>query len=124
MPAFNRVIEVGNLTSDVEISYTTNQTAVAKMGLAVNESWTGQDGKKREDTLFIDVVAYGKLAEILGKYTKKGSLVLVEGKLKFERWEDKQGGKHSRHHLVADRVQFLTPNGSRVEQPGENPDRY
>jgi single-strand DNA-binding protein len=124
MAAFNQVILVGNLTQDVQVSYTPNQTAVADTGLAVNESWTAQDGTKREDTLFIDLGAYGKLAEVLAKYTRKGSLVLVQGKIKFERWEDKQGGKHSKHRVVADRVQFLTPNGSRVEQQGDNPDRY
>jgi single-strand DNA-binding protein len=117
MPAFNQVIMVGNLTTDIQLSYTPKQTAVADTGMAVNESWKGQDGVKHDDTCFVDVRAFGKLAEVLNKYTKKGSCILVMGKLKFERWE-KDGQRHSRHRVIAERVQFLTPNGSRVEQGG------
>jgi single-strand DNA-binding protein len=118
MPAFNQVIEVGNFCDDPQLSYTPNQTAVVDVSLAVNESWTAQDGTKREETLFIDVRIWGKLAEIVAKYTRKGSCVMVVGKLKLERWE-KDGTKHSKHRLVAERVQFLTPVGSKVEASGQ-----
>jgi single-strand DNA-binding protein len=114
MPAFNQVILVGHLTKDVQLSYTASQTAVAEVGIAVNESWTGADGSKRQEVCFVDVTAFGKLAEILNKFCTKGSCVLIQGKLRFERWE-KHGTMHSKHRVVADRVQFLTPAGSRVE---------
>lgn len=120
MPAYNRLIMAGNLTRDPQLSYTPNQTAVADVGLAVDEKWTGQDGAKHEETCFIDVRAFGSLAENLTKYCHKGSAVLVEGKLKLETWE-KDGNHHSKHRLVAQTVQFLDgkSNGQKRE-PGED----
>jgi len=115
MPAFNQCILVGNLTGDPKLSYTPSQTAVADTSIAVNESWTAQDGSKRQDTCYIDVTAFGKLGEVVNKYCKKGSCVLVQGKLKLERWQSQDGQTHSKHRIIAERVTFLTPNGSRVE---------
>jgi single-strand DNA-binding protein len=123
MPAFNQVILVGNLTGDPQLSYTPKQTAVVDVGLAVNEKWTASDGTKREQTLFVDVKAFGKLAELMQKYCVKGSCVMVTGSLRLDRWE-KDGQRHSKHWVAMDRVQFLTPNGSRIEGQGDNPDRY
>lgn len=120
MPAFNQVILVGNLTTDIMVSYTPSQTAVADVGLAVNEKWTAADGTKRENTLFVDVKAFGKLAELLHKYTRKGSCVMVCGSLRLDRWE-KNGQKHAKHWIALESVQFLTPAGSRVEASEEIP---
>ncbi len=111
MPAFNSVIMVGNLTKDPQLSYTPKQTAVVDFGLAVNRKWK-QDGSTREDTCFIDVRGFAGLADVLVKYCKKGSCVLVNGYLAFEKWEDKKEGKqHSRHRLIAQTVQFLDGKG-------------
>jgi single-strand DNA-binding protein len=115
MPAFNQIIQVGNMTQDPQLSYTTQETPVVDFGIAVNERWKGEDGKLREDVCFIDVQAFGHLAEILTKYTRKGSCILIVGKLAFEKWQAKDGSKHSKHRIIARAVQFLTPNGNRVE---------
>ncbi len=123
MPAFNQVILVGNLTTDIQVSFTPSQTAVADAGMAVNEKWTAGDGTKRESTLFVDVKAFGKLADLLRKYCRKGSCVMVVGSMRLDRWE-KDGHKHSKHWIAVESVQFLTPQGSRVEASGDNPDRY
>jgi len=111
MASFNQVMLVGNLTADVKLSYTPSQTAVADTGLAVNEEWTGQDGQKHKDVLFIDVRAFGKLAEVMSKYLNKGAPVLVVGKLKLDRWTDREGKQQSRHRIIADRVVFLPRSG-------------
>jgi len=121
MPAFNQVIMVGNITQDPQLSYTPNQTAVVDFGIAVNEKWAASDGQKHEDVCFIDVRAYGKTAEIVGKYVHKGDCVLIHGKLKFEKWQAKDGSSHSKHRIVAQHVEFLTPKGSRVEAGASEP---
>lgn len=120
MPAFNSCTFVGNLTRDVQLSFTPNQTAVADFGLAINRKWTGNDGTAREEVCFIDVRAYGKLAEIVNKYMKQGSSVLVQGHLVYEQWDsrDDPGKKHSKHRLVAEAVQFL-PGGKSREAAGD-----
>lgn len=120
MPALNQVTMLGNLTRDPQLTYTPNQTAVVDFGLAVNEKYTGSDGTKKEDTCFIDVRAWEKTAENANKYLKKGSLVLVVGKLGFEKWE-KDGAMHSRHRLVARSIQFMPDGkGSKRQEPGED----
>jgi len=118
MPALNKCLMLGNLTRDVQLSYTPNQTAVADFGLAVNRKWHGADGSEHETVCFIDVRSFGKLAEVINKFMHKGSLLLVEGHLDFEQWEDKQGGKHSRHRLMAEQCAFM-PNGAKRE-PGSD----
>jgi single-strand DNA-binding protein len=109
MPAFNLCIMVGNLTRDVQLTYTPNQTPVSDFGLAVNRKWTGSDGAAHEEVCFLDVRAFGKLAEIVNKYMHKGDALLVQGYLKFETWtgKDAEQTKHSKHRLVAEKVQFL-----------------
>jgi len=109
MAALNKCLMLGNLTRDVQLSYTPNQTAVCDFGLAVNRKWHGQDGSDHESVCFLDVRAFGKLAEVINKYMGKGSLLLVEGHLDFEQWE-KNGSKHSRHRLIAESCQFM-PDG-------------
>jgi len=120
MPAFNQVIMVGNITQDLQLSYTTNQTAVVDFGIAVNRKWN-KDGETKEDVCFLDVRAFGNLAEVLVKYTNKGSCILVQGHLVFEKWQAKDGSSHSKHRLVAQSVQFLTSKGSRVEAGASEP---
>lgn len=108
MSSFNKVILVGNLTRDPELRYTPSGTAVAKLSLAVNRSWRSQSGEDREEVAFVDVDAFGKQAETLGQYLKKGRPVLIEGRLKMDQWEDKQTGqKRSRLGVVLETFQFL-----------------
>ena len=104
---YNKVILAGNLTRDPELRTTPKGTAIAKFGLAINRNWTGEDGQKREEVTFVDVDAFGKQAEIVGKYFRKGRSVLVEGRLKLDQWDDKQTGqKRSRLGVVLESFSF------------------
>src|SRR5688500_12742826 len=90
MRGYNKVILIGNLTRDPELRYTPKGTAIAKLGLAVNRSWRDENGETKEEVAFIDVEAWGRQAETVGQYLKKGRPIMVEGRLKFDSWEDKQ----------------------------------
>jgi single-strand DNA-binding protein len=113
MASFNKVILVGNLTRDPELRYTPKGTAVAKLGLAVNRVWTSESGEKKEEVTFIDVDVFGRTAENVGQYMRKGRPILIEGRLKLDQWDDKQTGqKRSKLSVVAETVQFLgSPGG-------------
>lgn len=117
MSSFNKVILIGNLTRDPELRYTPKGTAVAKVGLAVNRQWKNDAGEKMDEVTFVDVDVFGRTAENVGQYMRKGSSMLVEGRLRLEQWDDKQTGqKRSRLGVVAESVQFLgSPN--RQEAP-------
>ena len=115
MASYNRVILMGNLTRDPELTYTQSGTAIAKFGLAVNRKFAGKDGEKKEEVDFFDIEAWEKQAENCNEYLKKGSGVLIEGRLKQERWEDKESRKQrSRIKIVASVVQFL-PKGQQTQ---------
>ncbi|MCJ7544139.1 MAG: single-stranded DNA-binding protein [Phycisphaerae bacterium] len=114
MASYNKVILVGNLTRDPQMSYLPSQMAVVEFGLAVNRRWRGQDGQQREETCFVDCRAYGKPAETINQYLAKGKSVLVEGRLHLDTWEGKDGTKRSKHRVVVERFQFLgAPTGPR-----------
>jgi len=120
MASLNKVLLIGNLTKDPELRYTPSGTAVADLRLAVNDSYTGRDGKQVERTLFIDVVVWQRQAETASEYLSKGRPVLIEGRLQMDEWENQQGEKRSRIRVVAQRVQFLgTPRGG--EEGGPRP---
>lgn len=106
MSSFNKVILLGNLTRDPEMRNTPSGQAICKFGLAVNRSYTGQDGQKKEEVTFVDVDAFGKQAETIGKHVTKGRSLLVEGRLKLESWE-KNGEKRSRLGVVLESFQFV-----------------
>ena len=108
MASFNKVVLVGNLTRDPELRYTPKGTAIAKFGLAVNRVWTNEAGEKKEEVTFVDVDVFGRTAENVGQYMRKGRPILIEGRLKLDQWDDKQTGqKKSRLGVVAENVQFL-----------------
>ena len=111
MANYNKVILVGNLTRDPQMSYLPSQTPVVEFGIAVNRRWRGQDGQNREETCFIDCTAFGKQAETLNQYMSKGRPVLVEGRLQYDTWEGKDGTKRSKHRVVVERFQFLGQGG-------------
>ena len=120
MASFNKVLLMGNLTRDPQLSYTPSQTAVVDFGLATNRRWRGQDGTQREETCFVDCRAFGRLAENINKYLTKGRPILVEGRLTFESWTAQDGTKRSRHRVTVENFQFLPGTGAsgaqRVEQ--------
>jgi single-strand DNA-binding protein len=116
MASFNKVILMGNLTRDPELRYTSKGTAIAKIGLAVNRVWRTETGEQKEEVTFVDVDAFGKQAETIGQYLKKGRPVLVEGRLKLDTWDDKQSGqKKSKLGVVLETFQFV---GSAQGQAG------
>src|ERR1019366_1148509 len=114
MASFNKVILVGNLTRDPELRYTPKGLAIAKLGLAVNRVWKNEAGENKEEVTFVDIDAFGKQAETIGQYLKKGRPILIEGRLRLDQWDDKQTGqKRSRLGVVAETVQFLgSPAGA------------
>ena len=117
--SLNRVILCGNLTADPELSYLPSSLAVARMRLAVNERVKNQQDEWVDRPCYVDVTAFGKQAENCNQYLSKGSPILLEGKLRYETWDAKDGsGKRSKHSVVADRVQFL---GGRGEEGGSAP---
>jgi len=107
MLKLNQVRLAGNLTRDVELRNTQSGKAIAKFGLALNDSWKGSDGQKREKTTFVDCTAWGRTAEVIAQYHKKGSHIYVEGRLEFSQWEDKQSGaKRSKLDVTVENFQF------------------
>ncbi len=110
MANYNKVILIGNLTRDPQLSYTPSQTAVVELSLAVNRKWKGQDGQAREETCFIDVTAFSRQAETLNQYMSKGRPILVEGRLQFQQWTAQDGTKRSKHRVTVQNFQFL-PRG-------------
>ncbi len=111
MASYNKVLLLGNLTRDPQLSYTPNQTAVVDFGLATNRKWTGQDGSQREETCFVDCRAFGRQAETINKYLSKGKPVFIEGRLTFDSWTAQDGTKRSRHRVTVDTFQFISGSG-------------
>ncbi len=115
MPSYNRVLLMGNLTRNPEIRYTPSGTAVADLGLAINDSYKNKAGETVEQVCFVDVVVWSRQAESAVEYLHKGSPVFVEGRLQLDQWENQQGEKRSKLRVRADRVQFLGTPGKDAE---------
>jgi single-strand DNA-binding protein len=109
----NKVILIGNLGKDPEVRYTTGGQAVATLRIATSRSWTDkQSGQKKEETEWHDVEVWGKTAELCGEYLAKGRQVYIEGRLKTDKWQDKQSGQDRfRVKVVAETVRFLSTGG-------------
>ena len=125
MASFNKVILVGNLTRDPELRYTPKGTAIAKIGMAVNRTWKNEAGETKEEVTFVDVDCFGRTAENVGQYMRKGSPILIEGRLRLDTWDDKQTNqKRSKMGVVAETVQFLgSPRGGAEGAPAERSSR-
>lgn len=116
MSSFNKVILMGNLTRDPQTKYLPSQTTVAEFGLAMNRRWKTQSGEDREEVTFVDCSAFGKTAELIGQHFTKGKPIHVEGRLKFDSWDDKNGGgKRSKLSVVVDSFSFV---GSKSDGEG------
>ncbi len=117
MASFNKVLLLGNLTRDPEVRYTPKGSAVADLGIAVNRSYTLDNGEKREEVTFVDVTFWGRQAEVAGEYLKKGRPVFIEGRLQLDTWDDKQSGqKRSKLKVIGEMMQML---GSRPGAGGD-----
>lgn len=113
----NKVILIGNLTKNIDLKYLTTGVAVGESSMAINQVYKKQDGTKVQDTCFIDIVMYGRSAEISNQYLKKGSKLCIEGKLNFQQWSDQYGNKRSKHIVSVEKVEFLdTKSDDNVQQ--------
>lgn len=108
MSSFNRVLLMGNLTRDPQLKYLPSQTPVAEFGVACNRRFKSAQGEDREEVTFVDCTAFGKQAEVINQYFNKGKPIFIEGRLKYDTWEDKQGGgKRSKLSVVIENFQFV-----------------
>lgn len=105
--SLNRVFLMGNLTRDIEVRHTSQNMAIAKMGLAVNRKFKTQSGEQREEVTFVDCDAFGRTAEVMAQYLRKGRPVFIEGRLKLDQWQDQQGNKRSKLSVVVESFQFV-----------------
>ncbi len=116
MASFNKVFLMGNLTRDPALKYTGSQQAVCEFGLACNRKYKTANGEDREEVTFVDITAWGKQAEVLNQYMTKGKPIFIEGRLKYDTWEDKNGGgKRHKLTVVVENFQFV---GGRDGQGG------
>jgi single-strand DNA-binding protein len=121
MANLNKVMLIGNLTRDPDLKYTPGNQAVCEIGLAVNRKYRTKDNEEREEVTFIDCEAWGKAAELIKQYMSKGRPIFIEGRLKLDTWEDKNGGgKRSKMRVVVEEFQFLGGGG----QGGGGGERY
>lgn len=113
MANFNKVILAGNLTRDPELRYTSKGTAIARIGMALNRTWKTETGETKEEVTFVDVDAFGRQAEVIAQYMRKGRPLLVEGRLKLDQWEDKNTHqKQSKLHVVLEGFSFIDSRGA------------
>ena len=131
MANFNKVYLIGNLTRDPELRVTPKGTAICQFGLAVNRQFKEESGAMRDETTFVDIEAWGKQGETIAKYCTKGRPLFVEGRLKFDQWEDKTSGqKRSKLKVVLEGFQFLggrndgTPAASGGNEADQTPERH
>ena len=106
MPSYNRIVMMGHLTREPELRATVNGSFVATVGLASNRRYKQGDDLK-EEVCFVDMIAFGKTAEIVGQYLSKGDCIHIEGRLQQRRWETDSGEKRQKHEIVADHVTFI-----------------
>ena len=108
---FNKIILVGNLTRDIELRYSQGGMGIAKTAIATSRKFTS-NGEKKEEVCFVDITFFGRSAEVANQYLRKGSKILVEGRLNFDQWVDQNGQKRSKHSVTAESMQMLDSKGS------------
>jgi single-strand DNA-binding protein len=120
MASLNRVLLMGNMTRDPQLSYLPSQTAVVEFGLAMNRKFKKQDGSQGEEICFVDCQIFGKRAEVINKYFKKGDPIFIEGRLKLDSWQAQDGSKRSRLRVFVENFEFI--GSRRGGQPSESQD--
>jgi len=104
---YNKVITIGNLTRDIEVKYLASGTALAKSAIATSHKYKSQTGEQKEEVCFLDFTMFGRSAEIAQQYLKKGSKVMLEGRLVLDRWTGQDGTNRSKHSLNVDTMKML-----------------
>ena len=117
MANYNKVLMMGNLTRDPELKRTSSDMAVAQIGIAVNRRYKDKTGEMREETTFVDCEAWGRTAETMTKYLSKGKPVFIEGRLKLDQWQDKDGNNRSKLKIVIENFQFIDSRGNQTSSP-------
>ncbi len=107
MSNFNKVLLMGNFTRDPQLTYLPSQTAVVDFGLAVNRRWKSREGEDKDETCFVDCRMFGKRAEVINKYCKKGNPLFIEGRLTFDSWTSQDGTKRSKLRVTVENFEFL-----------------
>jgi len=127
---YNKIILVGNLTRDIELKYSQSGMAIAKTAIATSRKFKSNSGEQKEEVCFVDITFFGRSAEVANQYLRKGSKILVEGKLIFEQWTDQNGQKRSKHGVTVDIMQMLgnksdnDASSSTVEEPRNTAQTY
>lgn len=116
---FNKVILVGNLTRDIELRYSQTGMGIAKSAIATSRRFTA-GGEKKEEVCFVDITFFGRSAEVANQYLRKGSKILVEGRLSFEQWVDQTGQKRSKHSVTVETMQMLDAKGESNSYSGSD----
>ena len=116
MASYNKVLIMGNLTRDPELKQTPSNQSVAQIGIAVNRKFKSREGDLKEETTFVDCEAWGKTAETMAKYLSKGKPVFIEGRLKLDQWQDKEGNNRSKLKVVVENFQFIDSKGNQTNQ--------
>lgn len=112
---YNKIILAGNLTRDVEVRYTQGGSAIGNTAIATSRKFKSQTGEQKEEVLFVDLTFFGRTAEIANQYLRKGSKVLVDGRLKLDQWTAQDGTKRSKHSVTVENLQML---GSKDDAQG------
>jgi single-strand DNA-binding protein len=114
---YNKIILAGNLTRDVEVRYTQSGSAIGNTAIATSRKFKSATGEQKEEVLFVDLTFFGRTAEIANQYLRKGSKVLVDGRLKLDQWTAQDGSKRSKHSVTVENLQML---GSKDDSQGYN----
>ena len=117
MATYNKVLIMGNLTRDPELKQTPSSQPVAQIGIAMNRKFKDREGNMREETTFVDCEAWGRTAEVMAQYLSKGKPVFVEGRLKLDQWQDKEGNNRSKLKVVIESFQFIDSKGGQSSTP-------
>ncbi|MEO1953472.1 MAG: single-stranded DNA-binding protein [Campylobacterales bacterium] len=116
---YNKVILVGNLTRDIELRYSQSGMGIANTAIATSRKFTS-NGEKKEEVCFVDITFFGRSAEVANQYLRKGSKILVEGRLNFDQWVDQNGQKRSKHSVIVEIMQMLDSKGDNNQGGGYN----
>ena len=122
MASLNKVMLIGNLTRDPQLSFLPSQTPVVEFGLATSRKFKKQDGSQGEETCFVDCQMFGKRAEVINQYLKKGDPIFVEGRLKFDSWQAQDGSKRSKLRVFVENFEFLGKGGGSRQNSGQASD--
>jgi single-strand DNA-binding protein len=117
---YNKVVLVGNLTRDVEIRYAQSGSAIGNVGIATNRTWKSQTGEQKNEVMFIDLTFFGRTAEIANQYLRKGSKVLIDGRLVFEQWTAQDGSKKSKHAIIVELLKMLDSKADSMNPNNDN----